>query len=715
MWFRSPMNWLKGHSPRLLGRHERLGDDRRRRRPCVEHLEARMTPATILVDTFADVFADDGRTSLREALEMAADPVTHPGDDTILLPVEIGGVRDTYTLNPIYRDVPLLVDDETGRLTIQSSGGGRATIDAAVDTPTRFGMAIAVESHSDVEFRGLVITGGKSTDGGILGSGGGGIHNRGKLVVADCIIQDNASEIGGGILNRGASGVLTVTDSIIIDNVGEGIRNENGQVTIVNSSINVNRGTGIYSRGPLTMTDSTVSANASDGVDVGNADFTYYNQYLLLLKNRITHNGGHGVFVGEFFPSTAAGIVGLPDSGNVIAFNHKSGIAVTEANRGIAIRGNSIFKNVDPGIDLIVNGPSPNDPGDLDGGPNNLQNFPVLITAESDGSSTTVSGALNTHPHSIYIVDYYSSPPDGSDQKYLGAVSVLTDGNGNAQFTATFAKNVEVGWTVTATATTIGNAPYGDTSEFSPAIQLIAATPPNRLPVISSQSFSTKENSHDGTIVGAVVANDPDAGQTLSYQILAGNPNGAFAIDANTGRISVANSAAIDFETTSVFVLSVQVTDSGMPALSSAAEIAINVTNVNESPQIGAPAFPQAGLKNKPLAFSDFTGNAISISDPDASTTLLQVSLTVEHGTLTLGSTAGITFVTGSGNGDGTMTFQGTIAAINAALQNLIYQPSKGFVGFDTLQIIANDLGSNLGEPLFATDLISILVASSKK
>ena len=56
-----------------------------------------------------------------------------------------------------------------------------------------------------------------------------------------------------------------------------------------------------------------------------------------------------------------------------------------------------------------------------------------------------------------------------------------------------------------------------------------------------------------------------------------------------------------------------------------------------------------------------------------------------------------------------------TFAAINAALQNLIYQPSKGFVGFDTLQIIANDLGSNLGEPLFATDLISILVASSKK
>jgi hypothetical protein len=67
----------------------------------------------------------------------------------------------------------------------------------------------------------------------------------------------------------------------------------------------------------------------------------------------------------------------------------------------------------------------------------------------------------------------------------------------------------------------------------------------NQPPVIQNQTFQLNRNSSNGTVVGTVVATDPDAGQTLSYSILSGNTNSAFAINASTGKITVANSGAL--------------------------------------------------------------------------------------------------------------------------------------------------------------------------
>jgi hypothetical protein len=47
----------------------------------------------------------------------------------------------------------------------------------------------------------------------------------------------------------------------------------------------------------------------------------------------------------------------------------------------------------------------------------------------------------------------------------------------------------------------------------------------NNPPVISNQNFSIDENKPNGTIVGSVLASDPDPGQTISYTIIAGNIN----------------------------------------------------------------------------------------------------------------------------------------------------------------------------------------------
>lgn len=111
----------------------------------------------------------------------------------------------------------------------------------------------------------------------------------------------------------------------------------------------------------------------------------------------------------------------------------------------------------------------------------------------------------------------------------------------------------------------------------------------NETPSISDQNFTLDENSVNGAVVGTAVASDPDSGDTLSYSITAGNTGGAFAINPSTGAITVNTSAAVNFEATPVFNLTVQVTDAGL--LSDTATITINLNNVNEAPTLTDQVF----------------------------------------------------------------------------------------------------------------------------
>ncbi|SHI50114.1 Cadherin domain-containing protein [Rubritalea squalenifaciens DSM 18772] len=102
----------------------------------------------------------------------------------------------------------------------------------------------------------------------------------------------------------------------------------------------------------------------------------------------------------------------------------------------------------------------------------------------------------------------------------------------------------------------------------------------NAAPTASDDTFSVNENAAAGTSVGTVIATDPDAGDILAYAIVAGNAGGEFAIDAATGEITT--TTTLDYETASQYVLSVEVTDSGL--FTDTATITVNVTNVNEAP-----------------------------------------------------------------------------------------------------------------------------------
>lgn len=137
----------------------------------------------------------------------------------------------------------------------------------------------------------------------------------------------------------------------------------------------------------------------------------------------------------------------------------------------------------------------------------------------------------------------------------------------------------------------------------------------NRVPVIPSSplAFSIIENSNIGALVGDVNATDPNAGQTVTYQIGSGNIGGAFGIDPVTGEIRVA--AAIDFETRPIYHLQVTATDNGVPSLSTSKVYPITIGNVVET---NAEAVT-IGLTSPGRAYEGYGNPALTgfTADPD--------------------------------------------------------------------------------------------------
>jgi len=177
-------------------------------------------------------------------------------------------------------------------------------------------------------------------------------------------------------------------------------------------------------------------------------------------------NENWGVIVGG---STSGNVIGgnSAAAANVIAFNgttNQDGVGVSgETTVGNSILGNSIFSNADLGIDLGLDGVTPDDAGDPDTGPNGLQNYPVITDAVTTGFTTTISGGLDSAPNRTFNLRFFSNPSGGEEgQQFMGQQSVTTDANGNVRFTFAPAEKVSIGRTITATVT----GPEG-TSEFS--------------------------------------------------------------------------------------------------------------------------------------------------------------------------------------------------------------------------------------------------------
>jgi hypothetical protein len=106
----------------------------------------------------------------------------------------------------------------------------------------------------------------------------------------------------------------------------------------------------------------------------------------------------------------------------------------------------------------------------------------------------------------------------------------------------------------------------------------------NEQPTLNPQTFTLSENRAQNYLVGVVQSFDQDFAQSRSFSITGGNTGNAFAIDQETGRISVASVAAINYEANPTFSLTVRVADNGTPQQSRSAVMTINLVDLNEQP-----------------------------------------------------------------------------------------------------------------------------------
>ncbi len=169
-----------------------------------------------------------------------------------------------------------------------------------------------------------------------------------------------------------------------------------------------------------------------------------------------------------------------PGAGNVIAFSGFRGVlGEISSGSGNTIRGNSIHDNGELGIDWIPVGPNPNDPGDVDTGFNDYQNFPIIRSVVHGASTTEIVAKLDSAPSTTYDLDFYANPACSNfprefieGETYLGSSQVTTDGTGHAAIDVTLPVATEAGARISATATD----PAGNTSEFSQRI-IFSMTP----------------------------------------------------------------------------------------------------------------------------------------------------------------------------------------------------------------------------------------------
>ena len=300
----------------------------------------------------------------------------------------------------------------------------------------------------------------------------------------------------------------------------------------------------------------------------------------------------------------------------------------------------------------------------------------TFVSGADGGSSMTVSGSLTYLDAAISNLRY--SPTAGFSGADFLQVS-LSDANDNQ--TGATSVNITVNPLVPPTVTAPGTAIVLTNHVYAFPGGSINVTDPNATGTSDSLTLTVSNGILTlASTTGLTFANGTfNASTSMTFSGTLGNLNAAL-----NGLVYTPNSGFTGSDT-----LSVSARDAN-DGLTGSASVAITVENVSP-PVVSAPT-SETITENGSYTFQ---ANAITVTDSVAIGASDTVSLSVLRGSLTLGSTTGISFASGF-NGTSSFTINGTLANLNAALDGLQYTPTSNTFGSDTLQISAKDTSDNL-------------------
>ncbi len=342
--------------------------------------------------------------------------------------------------------------------------------------------------------RGLVVT----------GNSGWGIRISGEAADANQLFSHRIGTDGSSALGNGLGGLLVEGGAD-----GTGI----GGYGCAGGIYRANLGPGIKLHGVGT------NANLIRNVEVGSV---------------AQPNTGHGIWIDGASDTAMSYVVSVIGNGG-------DGIRI-EAGTGNWFHGNSygiIHSNGGLGINLVApgdppNGVTPNDPGDLDSGPNGLLNFPVITTINSVGAGNLAVSGSACLGCNVYLYRVAADPSGhGEGIEYL--ISSAVDGSGNWSAVVPLA----IGESITAFARDAAN----NISEFSanvpnPVDQFVVDRTDDTLVSVCTAA------TNDCTLRGALTV--AGVGDTISFDAAVFNPGvinvGSALPDLAQGFVSVLGS-----------------------------------------------------------------------------------------------------------------------------------------------------------------------------
>lgn len=442
----------------------RMGPNRAGRRFVSKSLSARLTAialstccqlvsaATFTVDSTADTF-DSGNTScaspctLRQAMTVANNTV---GADTIAFNIAGSGER----LITILSVLPAI----TETLTID----GYTQPGSAPNTdPSNSNATILIRVHGDPGVgalrHGLSVCASNSSIRGLSVTGFGG------------------TQLTAGVVPLGTSCGVPVSNTVFAGNF-VGIASD-GMTAI-------GGGTGILAAASNTQIGGTSAADrnviggiSGNGVFLNNSGngSTILGNLIGTARDGTTPRGNAlGLAMSSGTTNVTIGSVANP---NLFAFNSSHAIQTAFNGNNLVWTGNSFRQNGGLAIDLRGNNtPDANDLDDTDTGSNGVQNFPVIGSVTSNGTTLQIQGTLDvgnvsalTYELSVYLNEQCDASGHGEGAQFLGLVPVSFS-------TSSESFSISVPYTGPLNGrrniTMLARHPSNGSSEFTPCLRL---------------------------------------------------------------------------------------------------------------------------------------------------------------------------------------------------------------------------------------------------
>ncbi len=560
---------------------------------------------------------------------------------------------------------------------------------------------------------GILITASNNVVGGsssvqrnvISGNDANGIEVTGAATTGIIITANYIGTDATGTLDRGnsvdgihidASDGNTIGDSpssqrnVISGNNGDGINlvTDANSNTIKNNYIGTDV-TGMLDRGNsaigvnIVSSDNNIvgaagdgnvlSGNGQDGAEISSASLgnTVQANMMGVASDGVSPlgNSTNGIQIAGTSNNTTLG-GNSAALANHLAYNTGDGITISSGT-GNLIDQNSIHDNGALGIDLANdNIVTPNDVApDADAGANNLQNWPVLTSASSITTTTSIGLTLESAPNTQFTIRFYHSAscdPTGNGEgetPFTATVNVTTNGAGvSGTVSALMPQAVSSLRFITATATD----PNSNTSEFSNCIQVPALIVDTTVDsgAMTACTVVFTDCSLRGAIANANAASDADVIQ--------------FAIGSGAQTISPTL-------TLPTITQPVTIDGTSQPGFATTPIIQLNGTGAGVA--TGGLTITGGGSTIRGLVINRFTGDGIAISTGGGNTIAGNYIGTNNAGSAALANNFGITILNSPNN---------TIGGLDAEDRNLISGNTLGGIEINLAPSTGNVVLGNL-------------------